>query len=77
MLETLSRQRKTLNNLTDMYQHKFLKSRYIFHYCLNYVPLVFHLQVELGREVLGLLGNVSEIHDLVVQICPEENTHWL
>lgn len=39
----------------------------------NYLPVIFHLPVESDREELGLLGNVSGIHDLVVLICPVQN----
>lgn len=45
----------------------------IFHYFLNYVPVISHPLVEPGREELGLLENVSGIHDPVVLICPVQN----
>ena len=34
------------------------------------IPVISHLLVEPGRVELGLLGNVSGIHDLVVLKCP-------
>lgn len=40
---------------------------------LKETPVVFHPQVGSGTEEQGLLGSVSEIHDLAILICPVEN----
>lgn len=61
--------------MQKVFQHYSFSTnlKIVFHHYLNSVPAISHPLVEPGREELGLLGNVSGIHDLVALICPVKN----